>query len=121
MEKRIIYSTEVTVSNMMLEAEKGVKICSEEVKEVSIMGHIYRYSRRKMFGLIPLPDKYVYEVCPRLLVRNKYTNEVYMKALSTLSFESKKRLMEEKQNLESWLRNKCNECNEYKKEYGKSR
>ena len=33
MEKRIIYRTEVTVSNMMLEAEKGVKICSEEVEE----------------------------------------------------------------------------------------
>lgn len=116
MEKRIIYRTEVTVSNMMLEAEKGVKICSEEVKEVSIMGHIYRYSRRKMFGLIPLPDKYVCEVCPRLLVRNKYTNEVYMKALSTLSFESKKRLMEEQQNLESWLRNKCKQYKQRKQE-----
>lgn len=118
MEKRIIYSTEVTVSNMMLEAEKGMKICSEEVKEVSIMGYISHHSRRKLFGLIPLPDKYVYEAYPRLFVRDKYTHNVYMKALSSLSFESRKRLMEEQQNLEAWLRNKCNE---YKKEYGKSR
>lgn len=117
MEKRIIYSTEVTVSNMMLEAEKGMKICSEEVKEVSIMGNISRHSRRKLFGLIPLPDKYVYEVYPRLFVRNKYTHTVYMRALSYLSFESKKRLMEEKQNIESFLRKKCND---YKK-YGKNR
>lgn len=29
MEKRIIYRTEVSVSNMMLEAEKGMEICSE--------------------------------------------------------------------------------------------
>ena len=118
MEKRIIYSTEVTVSNMMLEAEKGMEICSEEVKEVFLTGYISHYSRRKLFGLIPLPDKYVYEAYPRLFVRNKYTHNVYMKALSSLSFESKKRLMEEQQNLEAWLRNKCNE---YKKEYGKSR
>ena len=32
MEKRIIYRTEVSVSNMMLEAEKGMEICSEEVE-----------------------------------------------------------------------------------------
>lgn len=30
MDKRIIYSTEVSVSNMMLEAEKEMKICGEE-------------------------------------------------------------------------------------------
>ena len=101
---------------MMLEAEKGVKICSEEVKEVSIMGHIYRYSRRKMFGLIPLPDKYVCEVCPHLIVRNKYTNNVYVKSPSFLSFESKKRLMEETQNLESWLRNKCKQYKQSKQD-----
>lgn len=38
MEKRIIYRTEVSVSNMMLEAEKGMEICSEEVKEVYLTG-----------------------------------------------------------------------------------
>lgn len=40
MEKRIIYRTEVSVSNMMLEAEKGMEICSEEVEEVFLAGYI---------------------------------------------------------------------------------
>lgn len=43
MEKRIIYHTEVTVSNMMLEAEKGMEICSEEVKMVYLTGCISHY------------------------------------------------------------------------------
>ena len=116
MEKRIIYRTEVTVSNMMLEAGKKMEICSEEVKEVFLTGYISHYSQRKLFGLIPLPDKYVYNVYPYLFVSNKYTNEIYVKAPSSLSFESKKRLMEEKQNLESWLRNKCKQYKQSKQE-----
>ena len=116
MEKRIIYRTEVSVSNMMLEAEKGIEICREEVEEVSLVGYISHYSRRKLFDLIPLPDKYVYNVYPYLFVRNKCTYEVYAKELSFLSFESKKRLMEETQNLESWLRNKCKQYKQSKQD-----
>lgn len=107
MEKRIIYSTEVSVSNMMLEVEKEMKICGEEVKKVFLIGHILRSSQRKLFGIIPLPDKYTYKVCPHIHVRNKYTSRVSTAEPNVLSFESKKRLMEESQNLESWLRNKC--------------
>lgn len=107
MEKRIIYRTEVSVSNMMLEAEKGMKICSEEVKEVFLTGYISRHSRRKLFGIIPLPDKYVENVFPHIYVRNKYTDKVSTAKPNVLSFESRKRLMEETQNLKSWLRNKC--------------
>lgn len=117
MEKRIIYSTEVSVSNMMLEAEKEMKICGEEVKMVYLTGHILRSSQRKLFGIIPLPDKYTYKVCPHIHVRNKYTSRVSTAEPNVLSFESKKRLMEEKQNIESFLRKKCND---YKK-YGKNR
>lgn len=116
MEKKIIYFTEVSVSNMMLEAEKGMEICSEEVKEVFLAGYISHYSRRKLFDIIPLPDKYVYNVYPHLFVRNKYTDEVYSRAPSLLSFESKKRLMEETQNLKSWLRNKCKQYKQSKQE-----
>lgn len=116
MEKRIIYFTEVSVSNMMLEAEKGMEICSEEVKEVFLAGYISHCSRRKLFGIIPLPDKYVYSVYPHLFVRNKYTDKVYSRAPSFLSFESKKRLMEETQNLKSWLRNKCKQYKQSKQE-----
>lgn len=45
MKKRIIYSTEVSVSNMILEAEKGMKICSEEVKE-----EIYPVTREESYS-----------------------------------------------------------------------
>lgn len=113
MEKRIIYSTEVTVSNMVLEEEREMK-----VEEVYLQGIIWRCSQRKLFGIIPLSDKYEYKVYPHIFVRNKYTGGVHATVPSLLSFESRKRLMEEQQNLEAWLRNKCNE---YKKEYGKSR
>lgn len=116
MEKRIIYSTEVTVSNMMLEAEKEMKICGVEVKKVFLMGNILRSSQRKLFGIIPLPDKYTYKVCPHIHVRNKYTSRVSTAEPNVLSFESKKRLMEETRNLESWLRNKCKQYKQSKKE-----
>ena len=117
MEKRIIYSTEVSVDNMILEAENEMKIYYEEVAEVFLMGYIYLCSQRKLFGIIPLPDKYTYKVYPHIHVRNKYTSKVSTAEPNVLSFESKKRLMEEKQNIESFLRKKCND---YKK-YGKNR
>ena len=114
--KKRIYRAVIPVSNMMLEAEKEMKICSEKVRECFLEGCIFRYSRRKLFGLIQLPDKYVYKVNTYLFVRNKYTNDVYEKSLSLLSFESKKRFMEKKQNLESWLRNKCKQYKQSKQE-----
>ena len=46
MEKRIIYRTEVSVSNMMLEAEKEMRICSEEVKMAYLTG-IYPITREE--------------------------------------------------------------------------
>lgn len=116
MEKRIIYCTKVTVSNMKLEAEREIKICGEEIEEVYLLGIIWRCSQRKLFGIISLSDKYKYKVSPRMFVRNKYTNDIYTKISSLLSFESKKRLMEEKQNLESWLRNKCKQYKQSKQE-----
>lgn len=54
MEKRIIYRTEVSVSNMMLEAEKGMEICSEEVNEVFLAGYISHYSRMEAVRLNPI-------------------------------------------------------------------
>lgn len=41
MKKRIIYGTKVSVDNMILEAEKEMKIYDEEVAEVFLMGYIY--------------------------------------------------------------------------------
>lgn len=116
MEKRIIYRTEVSVSNMMLEAEREIRICGEEVNMVYLTGCISRSSQRKLLGIIPLPDKYTYKVCPHIYVRNKYTDKVSKAKPNVLSFESKKRLMEEKQNLESWLRNKCKQYKQSKQE-----
>lgn len=114
MEKRIIYFTEVSVSNMMLEAEKSMKNCGEEIDEVCLMGCILRRSQRKLLGIIPLPNKYTYKVSPHIYVRNKYT--VRSAKPNELSFESKKRLMEETQNLKSWLRNKCKQYKQSKQE-----
>lgn len=114
MEKRIIYSDKCTIKNLMLEAEKSMKICGEEIDEVYLMGYILRRSQRKLLGIIPLPNKYTYKVFPHIYVRNKYT--VRTAKPNELSFESKKRLMEETQNLESRLRNKCKQYKQSKQE-----
>ena len=116
MKKKIIYGTKVSVDNMILEAEKEMKICSEEVAEVFLMGYIYLCSQRKLFGIIPLSNKYDCKVFTHIFVRNKYTDKVHATVPSLLSFESKKRLMEEQQNLESWLRNKCKQYKQSKQE-----
>lgn len=116
MEKRIIYSTEVSVSNMMLEAEREIKLCGEEVKMVYLTGYILRCSQRKLLGIIPLPNKYTYKVFPHIYVSNKYTDTVSTAKPNVLSFESKKRLMEETRDLESWLRNKCKQYKQSKQE-----
>lgn len=116
MEKRIIYNAKCTIKNLMLEAEKSMKICGEEIDEVYLMGLILRRSQRKLFGIIPLPDKYTYKVFPHIYVRNKYTDKVRTAKPNELSFESKKQLMKESQNLESWLRNKCKQYKQSKQE-----
>ncbi len=116
MEKRIIYSDKCTIKNLMLEAEKSMKICGEEIDEVYLMGLILRRSQRKLLGIIPLPNKYTYKVFPHIYVRNKYTDTVSTAKPNVLSFESKKRLMEETRNLESWLRNKCKQYKQSKQD-----
>lgn len=116
MKKRIIYGTKVSVDNMILEAEKEMKIYDEEVAEVFLMGYIYLCSQRKLFGIIPLPNKHDCKVFTHIFVRNKYTGSVHATVPSLLIFESKKRLMEETQNLESWLRNKCKQYKQSKQE-----
>lgn len=93
-----------------------MKICGEEIDEVYLMGLILRRSQRKLLGIIPLSNKYTYKVFTHIFVRNKYTGSVHATVPSLLSFESKKRLMEETQNLESWLRNKCKQYKQSKHE-----
>lgn len=47
MKKRIIYGTKVSVDNMILEAEKEMKIYDEEVAEVFLMGYIYIFVHKE--------------------------------------------------------------------------
>lgn len=46
MEKRIIYNAKCTIKNLMLEAEKSMKICGEEIDEVYLMG-LYCVARKE--------------------------------------------------------------------------
>lgn len=46
MKKRIIYGTKVSVDNMILEAEKEMKIYDEEVAEVFLIGYISLFTKK---------------------------------------------------------------------------
>lgn len=89
MKKRIIYGTKVSVDNMILEAEKEMKIYYEEVAEVFLMGYIYLCSQRKLFGIIPLPNKHDCKVFTHIFVRNKYTGSVHATVPSLLSLKAR--------------------------------
>lgn len=116
MDKRVIYITKKPVYGMLLDEWEKVQRCCNDLEEVFLYGIIEHHSQRKMLGIIPLPDKYTYKVFPHIHVRNKYTSRVSTAEPNVLSFESKKRLMEEKQNLESRLRNKCKQYKQSKHE-----
>lgn len=113
MKKEIIYRTQISVKGILTKD-------SFAERRVSLIGVIKRCTERKLLGCIPLPDCYKHEVTAYEFVE---TGKIMTLLGGTwfeidedkLTFESKKRLAEERQNLEAWLRGKCNE---YKKKYG---
>lgn len=64
MDKRIIYITQKLVYGMLLDEWGKVQRCCNDLEDVFLWGIIEHHSQRKMLGIIPLPDKYVYKVYP---------------------------------------------------------
>lgn len=112
MDKRIIYITQKLVYGMLLDEWGKVQRCCNDLEDVFLWGIIEHHSQRKMLGIIPLPDKYVCKVYPQILVRNSYNNRIYEAELSVLSFGSQRLLKWDALDLESRLRNKCEEFKE---------
>lgn len=86
-----------------------------------LVGKIVRVSNRRLLGIIRLKDKYVYSIKMCNLKRTVETIKGPIEEPITetrLTFDSKKCLEIERLRLKEKLINKCNE---YKKEYGKSR
>lgn len=109
MVKRIVYRTKISVYDMILDECKKNKCSWNKLEEVWLYGIIEYHSQRKLLGIIPLPNKYVYKVYPRILVRNTYNDMIYDETPRILSFCSKRQLMWDTLTLESRLRNKCEE------------
>lgn len=76
-----------------------------EAREVLLKGTITRCTERRLFGIIPLKDKYEckIEIIPGT---NKQGRTLVVKKLT---FESQKRVAHEKRELEAFLANKCKE------------
>ena len=111
MKKEIIYRTQISVNGILT---KG----SFSERRVLLIGVVVRCTKRKLLGFIPLPNCYKYEAMPYEIVSGAnmrdhegYIIGDYQKPLNEkfITFESRKRLAEERLNLEAWLRNKCKE------------
>lgn len=111
MKKKIIYRTQISVNGVLTKESFGAR-------RVVLNGMIARCTERKLFGVIPLPNCYKWETQTLEKMETKDGEIDRTLREEWLTFESKKRLAEERLSLETWLRNKCKE---YRKKYGTGR
>lgn len=107
MKKEIVYKTVASVSNVRLEEDK-------REWNVMVSGYVIRNSGRKLLWLIPLPDKYSRKVSvTRFDGKITVTDE---RSLLRYTFDSRKRVMTKRNEIENTLKEKCKE---YRRQYGK--
>ena len=96
MKREIIYIAQKGIIGLHSDSEY-------ESREVLLKGTITRCTERRLFGIIPLKDKYECktEIIPGT---NKQGRTLDVKKLT---FESQKRVAQEKRELEAFLANKC--------------
>lgn len=106
--REIVYRTQTNIDGLRFKGEP---------KETYIVlkGTVARVTQRKLFGFIPLPDKWMWEI-GMFDIRSKTVSEKECKNI--FSFDTFKRLSEERLYMERMLRNKCKD---YKKKYGTGR
>ena len=107
MKRETIYRTQKGIIGLHSDSEY-------EAREVLLKGTITRCTERRLFGIIPFKDKYECKT-EIILGTNKQGRTLDVKKLT---FESQKRVSQEKRELESYLINKCKE---YKNKYGTGR
>lgn len=97
MKREIIYRKQKGVIGLHSDSEY-------EAREVLLKGTITRCTERRLFGIIPLKDKYECKI--EIIPGTKQGRTLDVKKLT---FESQKRVAQEKRELETFLTNKCKE------------
>lgn len=112
MKKEIVYRTKQSVNNLI--GEWG-GLCS---MTVFLIGAVERQTERRLFGAIPLPDRYVWSITTEEEYTDLDNSNVGIEEKKKLTFESQKRLGEARLAMEKLLRHKCKEYKERGKVYG---
>lgn len=107
MKRETVYRTQTNIDGLRFKGE------SKETY-IILKGTVARVTQRKLFGFIPLPDKWVWEIS-MFDIRSKTVSEKECKNI--FSFDTFKRLSEERLDMERMLRNKCKD---YKKIYSQN-
>lgn len=107
MKREIVFRTQTNIYGLRLKGEP---------KETYIIlkGTVARVTQRKLFGFIPLPNKWVWEIS-MFDIRSKTVSGKECKNI--FSFDTFKRLSEERLDMERTLRSNCKY---YKKIYSQN-
>ena len=109
MKREIIYTTKQSVRNI-LKAKEGA-----QPSTIWLFGAVERQTKRRLLGFIPLPDRYVWSIVTVEEIETKKGTKSRLPKEDSLTFDSRKRLQDERLHMEEWLRGKCKE---YRKKYG---
>lgn len=115
MKKELVYRVLQEVKDVSLNPEWHSSVYT--ISLAVLEGHVTRHTQRKLLGVIPLADKYVWRVDTWVSLTGTKCDGWHKGNEEHLSFESRKRIAEERLKMEFFLRKKCHE---YKKKSGKA-
>lgn len=115
MKKELVYRVLQEVKDVSLNPEWHSSVYT--ISLAVLEGHVTRHTQRKLLGVIPLADKYVWRVDTLVSLTGVKCDGWHKGNEEHLSFESRKRIAEERLKMEFFLRKKCHE---YKKKSGKA-
>lgn len=115
MKKELVYRVLQEVKDVSLNPEWHSSVYT--ISLAVLEGHVTRHTQRKLLGVIPLADKYVWRVDTLVSLTGVKCDGWHKGNEEHLSFESRKRIAEERLKMEFFLRKKCHE---YKKKFGKA-
>lgn len=115
MKKEVVYRVHQEIKDVCLGPEWNSSVYT--ISLAVLEGHVTRHTQRKLLGIIPLPDKYAWHIDTWVSLTGTKCDGWHKGSEEHLSFESRKRIAEERLKMEFFLRKKCHE---YKKKFGKA-
>lgn len=115
MKKEVVYGVHQEIKDVCLCPEWNSSVYTLSL--AVLVGYVTRHTQRKLLGVIPLADKYVWRVDTLVSLTGVKCDGWHKGNEEHLSFESRKRIAEERLKMEFFLRKKCHE---YKKKFGKA-